>query len=460
MYVRLIAGAEPRDAALIDRMVGLSREQNRVEARLAGSIVEFVDLRRSEPVDGVASERARVLPGEFAADEIAAALGWTTHRVQSQAAKFRQLRSRLPMTCALWRDGTIDGYTAGKVVEAADRLTRPESVAALDHQASERAASHTPTQLSRWLNRAVAKLEPDAAGRRHRQAMADRKVCTRMEPDGMGSLWMLAGAADIAAIDHRLNELARHMGADDPRSMDQRRTDLARDLLLGHGPRGVNGAPGIGVVVPIQSLTGIDDTPGELADRSNTVPASLAREIAARPGALFYRLLTDEQGHLLDVTELGRFPSKLLGYAIDVRDGTCVWSTCTVSASKGDHDHTIEAPDGPTAACNLGPPCRRHHRAKTHAGFGLDQPEPGVFVWTTPTGHKYVVEPEPLPVGRWPTPTMLDDHTPMTELMDLIGDPGPPLWETTVTDALPPGTGHEILLRHELDAIAAGPAPP
>jgi hypothetical protein len=59
-----------------------------------------------------------------------------------------------------------------------------------------------------------------------------------------------------------------------------------------------------------------------LADRSASVPAPLAQQIAARPGTLFYRLLTDARGNLLDVTQLGRFPSDLLGFAVDVRDGT------------------------------------------------------------------------------------------------------------------------------------------
>jgi hypothetical protein len=217
------------------------------------------------------------------------------------------------------------------------------------------------------------------------------------------------------------------------------------------------------VIVPVQSLLGVDDTPGELIDRSNTVPASLAREIAARPGTLFYRLLTDPRGNLLDVTQLGRFPSRLLGHAIDVRDGTCRWNTCTTPADRCDCDHTLPAPEGPTSAANLGADCRRHHRAKTHAaGFGLEQPEPGTFVWTTPTGHRYLVEPEALPLGQWPTPVVIDETTPIRQLIDLIDTdhPNPPLWESTVTDALPPHEGHQLLLAHQADAITVGgPAP-
>lgn len=44
---------------------------------------------------------------------------------------------------------------------------------------------------------------------------------------------------------------------------------------------------------------------------------------------------------------------------------------------------------GTTSAGNIDPLCRRDHLLKTHAGRRLRQPEPGQFVWTTPTGHVY-----------------------------------------------------------------------
>jgi len=455
------SGAESsasRDADLIDRMVDLDREQARLEVQLATTIVEFLDLRGSEPVDVVTADKGRVLAGEFAVDEVAAALGWSTHRVQARARLVRTLRSELPRTWALWRSGDIDGYKASKVVEAADRLTRPESVTILDGEAAQRIVGQTATQLQRWLNRRVGRLEPDRAERRHRRAYADRNVATGMDLDGMGWLWMAAGAADLAAIDQHLSGLARGLGSGDPRTMDQRRADLAVDLLTGRHEGTSTGGTGtaVGVVVPVQSLLGMDDTPGELSDRSASIPAGLARQIAARPDTLFYRLLTDERGNLLDVTQLGRFPSDLLGFAVDVRDGTCRWSTCSTAASDCDRDHTIPAPTGPTNAANLGSGCRRHHRAKTHAGFKLEQSEPGVFVWQTPTSHRYTAEPEPLPVGKWPTPVLHDQHTPIAELIDLVDDTGPPPDHTTVHDALQPDAAPEPLLEPEIELIASG----
>lgn len=124
----------------------------------------------------------------------------------------------------------------------------------------------------------------------------------------------------------------------------------------------------IGVTIPLTSLASLDDTPGESIDHRFSLPAELVRELAAEPGTLFYRLLTDPVGRLLEVTEIGRYPSKKLHTALNIRDGVCAFPTCNVPAVNCDADHTIPVPRGPTTAANLKNLCRRHHRFKT---FGI-----------------------------------------------------------------------------------------
>ena len=61
-----------------------------------------------------------------------------------------------------------------------------------------------------------------------------------------------------------------------------------------------------------------------------------------------------------------------------------------------DLDHTVPYRPGrkrQTRASNLGPLSRKPHRAKTHAGWKLEQPTPGIFWWTTPTGQQYRIGP-------------------------------------------------------------------
>ena len=43
------------------------------------------------------------------------------------------------------------------------------------------------------------------------------------------------------------------------------------------------------------------------------------------------------------------------------------------------------------------PLCRHHHRCKQAQGWSLDQPEPGVLVWHTPSGRSYTTTPTVYP---------------------------------------------------------------
>jgi hypothetical protein len=176
----------------------------------------------------------------------------------------------------------------------------------------------------------------------------------------------------------------------------------------------------IGVVVPLSSLLGLDDTPAELADRSGLIPARHLREtidaaldtatagdpadtgrdpVAGRHDpVLFTRLLTDDGGRLLDTTELGRHPSRRLAEAIRIRAGSCAYPTCSVPADRCDADHHQPWPHGPTAADNLDPTCRRHHRGKTFAWLASTRDGDGVD-WTMPDAHRYRCVDDPLPTG-------------------------------------------------------------
>jgi len=438
---------QERDAELIDSIVEVDREIAAAEARRAALMREFVALRHRDTVSEVGAAKAGVLAGQFALDEVAAAVCWSTARVQAEVARVRLLQTRLPRVWRAWAAGTVDGYRVSKVVEAAARLVDSASVAELDEQAAVRAPGKTATQLGGWLNRFVARAEPDQAERRHGRAMVERRVQTRAQADGMGSVWALLNAVDTAAVDQVLTERARAAGADDPRTMDQRRADALVDLVLGRADGAErSGQAAVAITVPLQSLLGLCDAPGELVDRTASVPASLARQIAARPGTLFYRVLTDPRGQVLDVTEVGRFPSPLLGFAVDIRDGPCRWPTCTARASGCDANHEPPWPIGLTRAADLADQCRRHHNGVTHAGFGVRHPSPGMVEWTTPSGHAYTVAAEPVPVMAW-WPAERDTPCPC----EACDQPRPT--DVDIAEALAPGEDVDDLAAEEISAI-------
>ena len=86
-------------------------------------------------------------------------------------------------------------------------------------------------------------------------------------------------------------------------------------------------------------------------------------------------------------------PSRKLQHLVRARSVTCTGPGCQAQAVYSDLDHTIPYPDGPTDECNLDPKCRTHHRAKQTPGWKVDQPEPGVFRWTFPSGRTRTTRP-------------------------------------------------------------------
>jgi Domain of unknown function (DUF222) len=187
-------------------------------------------------------------------------------------------------------------------------------------------------------------------------------------------------------------------------------------------------AAAVHVTVPISTLLGADDRPGEL-DGYGPITADTARRVAAHGS--WRRLLTDPaSGVLLDYGTSRYHPPPDLVEHVHNRDRTCRFPTCSRPARVCQFDHTIPAgsPGWSTSAGNGGPLSAGCHNAKTHAGWRLDQPQPGRFVWTAPTGHSYQVDPEIIgPIiqsnaGREPS---IDDLEPEWSVQPPDPDPPP-----------------------------------
>ncbi|MFC5063261.1 HNH endonuclease signature motif containing protein [Actinomycetospora atypica] len=95
---------------------------------------------------------------------------------------------------------------------------------------------------------------------------------------------------------------------------------------------------------------------------------------------------------------INRFPGAELARWVQARDRTCRFPMCTVAAVACHLDHTHDwLLDGPTQADNLGALSVGDHLRKhdLRSGWTVEQPTPGRFVWTSPTGTTHTVEPEP-----------------------------------------------------------------
>lgn len=198
-------------------------------------------------------------------------------------------------------------------------------------------------------------------------------------------------------------------------------------------------AGGVHVIIPIDTLCGAGARPGEVPG-FGPVPAPIARSLAARAsGRRWCYTVTDATGralahghmrasdesdgrrllaaiagrsavpvtdpvcpHTVDGDEFDKPPKGpyrprgSLRHLVETRDRTCRFPGCRRPARACDLDHTIPYESGgPTCACNLAPLCRRHHQLKQENGWTPVQAKAGSLVWTTPSGRRYRVDPDP-----------------------------------------------------------------
>jgi len=196
--------------------------------------------------------------------------------------------------------------------------------------------------------------------------------------------------------------------------------------------------PQVAVTVPVMTLLGLSDEPGDLAGHG-PIDAHTARRLAAQAPS-FLRILTHpETGAVLSVgRDRYAVPADLRSW-LRLRDETCRFPGCSRRAQRCDIDHVKDwAHGGTTGHDNLIHLCRKHHRLKHTTGWtvstgppggtssgpstrqassppdvpalrqeslhralarGCEVPAADVVHWTTPSGRSYV-DHAALPQGR------------------------------------------------------------
>jgi hypothetical protein len=153
----------------------------------------------------------------------------------------------------------------------------------------------------------------------------------------------------------------------------------------------------LNVLVPLSTLLGGTDHPGELAGFGDLPPA-VVRSLAA--DAQWRRWLYDDaDGQLLDQGTQHYTPNAELDRLVRARDPQCRFPYSTRSSTHADLDHiepfdtTGNGQGGSTSAANLAPLSRFPHRLKTHGGHTLRALGNGVLDWTTALGRTYRTRP-------------------------------------------------------------------
>jgi hypothetical protein len=238
------------------------------------------------------------------------------------------------------RSATLEALAAGDVAIGhvrsmleitqtlpADAADEVERVALAD------AGTRTSSAFRRRLHRLRERLHPEPLGARHLRAVEERRVVLDPAPDGMAWLSMFLEAERAVAIVARLDALAAASDPDRPdsRTKAQCSADLAADLLLAGtldaADRHLAAATGrvaaqVAVTVPVLSLLGATDEPGEL-DGYGPIDAETARRLAAHAPTLRRLLVHPETGAVLSYGRASyRAGADLAGY-LRIRDGRC-----------------------------------------------------------------------------------------------------------------------------------------
>ncbi|GAA2117921.1 DUF222 domain-containing protein [Actinomadura alba] len=223
----------------------------------------------------------------LAAAEIAAALTWTKRTARSRLQEARLLIERLPQVWAALRAGSIDAPKTRVIVEGTNAVD--DHIAHLViGQILPEAPGLTTGQLAYRLRRLIAEADPEAAQRRHEEAVKERKVVRGTNPDGSAFLSGCNLPVDqAAAADERLDALARAAKrSGDSRPMDHIRADIYLGLIAGtwQGPSPVHRRGVIELTADLPTLMGLAERAGDLSGWGPVI-ADIARQIAAARAA-------------------------------------------------------------------------------------------------------------------------------------------------------------------------------
>ena len=261
---------------------------------------------------------------------------------------------------------------------------------------------------------------PESIVKRHKKALSQRCFSVMPARDGMACLELTLSQEDAAAINDRVDTLARslHNAAQqhpvDTRTLGQQRLDVAVDLLLtgvtetglGAGVQGL-----VNVTVPVLTLMGLSDQPGTL-DGFGPIDAETARRVAATAKSFTRILIHPETSAVLSVGKTRYTVPADLKKWLEIRDGTCRFPGCTRQARNSEIDHTHDWQyNGETRWDNLAHLCKRSHRLKTESGWTVKQTADGIMHWTSPAGKHYATHPA---TRLGPSPTA-NEHDPAND---------------------------------------------
>ncbi|GAA2179281.1 hypothetical protein GCM10009785_05330 [Brooklawnia cerclae] len=397
-----------RRRAAVEHLAAADRAVRQAEADRLAAAAElcqvFADTMPADeaPIDST-DDGVPPIP-RYAHLEVAARLSTSARACQALLADAHTLRHRFP---TVWRQAqTLDvpAWTARQLTRWCSELTAHEA-AWVDRQLADRPiGGWTQARLHKLVDGLCSIAAPQLAAQQIAAAKDRRRVWIGpCDPDLTNEVWARIDAADARYLDDTVDRIAAaYADRGDTSPLDQRRARAlgllafpARALALLHGDD-----PDVDKLLP-RAKVYVHTTPQALASGQG-----IAREetLGAIPVGLLRDVLATHRIQIQPVIDLaGMAPADSyeiphrIREAVVLRNPVEVFPGSSRAARGCDLDHTIPycfaGPPGQTRPGNLGPLTRTVHRAKTHAGWQLRQPTPGVFDWASPLGYRYRVDP-------------------------------------------------------------------
>lgn len=385
-----------------DELLGVLELERSLGATRALLVAGLVDLHDEVP-DSVVEGAERLVPSghegtplvaEFCFVELAALLQVSVPAAASVVADVMDLRHRLPLTWAALLAGRVELWQARQVAQAKGMgALSPGAAAEVDRRLEPCLGRLSWGRVMRKLAGLVVVADTAAAAARVEKARAEQFVRVSHEGDGMSTLvarLRTSGALLIEAAVHGMSKQMVAEGRSEPIGV------LRAEALVG-----------------LATPTDASDAAGTLRRPTSTVVVHVGRhtEVARVEGQIgpvlkehLAELLQHHRIRLLPVVDLAADPQvdsyevpAHIGRHVSARDLYEMFPFSKRAAGSGtDADHTVPWRDdgtpGQTCPSNLGYLSRLVHRAKTHGGFDVEQPEPGVFAWLTRLGYEWSVD--------------------------------------------------------------------
>jgi Domain of unknown function (DUF222) len=207
--------------------------------------VDEAAIDPSGPDGGMSRDKIPAHWGKFAADELAVALACSRRAAERMLPLAHDLAVRLPATARALREGVIDVYKA-QIIAEATRVLDDTAAASAETQVIPDVAGKTPGQIRVLIGRAVLRADPNAGRQRREQAQKDARVELWREDAGTAAICGFGLPPDEAlAADQAISDRAAELkAAGVPGTIDQLRVCAYLDVLLGQDSRLTQGQPG------------------------------------------------------------------------------------------------------------------------------------------------------------------------------------------------------------------------